>query len=42
MEMVERMQRFPAFELENADGNVVTHHDLPGHPEVVYLARHPG
>jgi cytochrome oxidase Cu insertion factor (SCO1/SenC/PrrC family) len=36
------MQRFPTFELEDADGKVVTDGDLLGHPAVVYLARHPG
>jgi len=36
------MQPFPAFQLEDAEGNVVTDCDLCGHPAVVYLARHPG
>lgn len=36
------MQQFPAFQLEDADGELVTERDLLGHPAVVYLARHPG
>jgi len=36
------VQPFPAFELEDADGQVVTEGDLLGHPAVEYLARHPG
>ena len=36
------MQTFPAFQLEDAEGDVVTDHDLRGHSAVVYLARHPG
>jgi len=33
---------FPPFQLEDADGDVVTERDLHGHTAVVYLARHPG
>ena len=36
------MQMFPSFELESADGHLVTADILTGHPAVVYLARHPG
>jgi len=36
------MKSFPAFQLEDADGQIVTERDLVGHPAVVYLARHPG
>ena len=36
------MESFPAFQLEDADGDVVTNRDLLRHPAVVYLARHPG
>ena len=36
------MQLFPPFKLDSAHGEVVTDHDLLGHPAVVYLARHPG
>ena len=36
------MQPFPAFELENCDGQIVTDRYLLGRPTVVYLARHPG
>jgi len=36
------MSRFPPFQLDGADGKIVTHRDLLGHPAVVYLARHPG
>jgi cytochrome oxidase Cu insertion factor (SCO1/SenC/PrrC family) len=36
------MPSFPSFELEDADGEVVTDRDLLGHPAIVYLARHPG
>lgn len=36
------MHHFPAFQLEDADGKIVTDRDLQGHPAVVYLARHPG
>jgi hypothetical protein len=36
------MDAFPKFQLERADGTVVTDRDLFGHPAVVYLARHPG
>ncbi len=36
------MQMFPAFTLEDADGNSVSNADLLGHPAVVYLGRHPG
>ncbi len=34
--------RFPAFQLEDADGRRVSERDLLGHPAVVYLTRHPG
>ena len=33
---------FPAFQLVDADGRIVSEDDLLGHPAVVYLARHPG
>jgi len=36
------VDQFPAFSLEDADGQVVTDRSLRGHPAVVYLARHPG
>ncbi len=36
------MRLFPAFQLDDADGQGVTERDLHGHPAVVYLARHPG
>jgi len=36
------MQAFPTFQLDDADGDVVTDADFLGHPAVVYLARHPG
>ena len=36
------MQLLPEFQLDGADGEVVTERDLLGHPAVVYLARHPG
>ena len=36
------MQRFPSFQLEDADGEPLTDGDLLGHPAVMYLARHPG
>ena len=37
-----RLERFPSFQLVDADGEIVTDRDLLGHPAVVYLARHPG
>jgi cytochrome oxidase Cu insertion factor (SCO1/SenC/PrrC family) len=36
------VQSFPPFQLEDADGRIVTEQDLIGHPAVVYLGRHPG
>jgi hypothetical protein len=36
------LQRFPPFQLADADGTAVTERDLRGHTAVVYLARHPG
>jgi hypothetical protein len=36
------MRLFPQFQLDSADGEVVTGRVLLGHPAVVYLARHPG
>jgi cytochrome oxidase Cu insertion factor (SCO1/SenC/PrrC family) len=36
------MKSLPVFQLEDADGQIVTDRDLVGHPAVVYLARHPG
>jgi hypothetical protein len=36
------MKPFPVFQLEDADGQVVTDLDLLGLPAVAYLARHPG
>ena len=39
---MDRLERFPSFQLGDADGEIVTDRDLLGHPAVVYLARHPG
>jgi hypothetical protein len=36
------MRLLPEFELDSADGEVVTGRGLLGHPAVLYLARHPG
>ena len=36
------MAQFPPFQLEDADGEVITTEALRGHIAVLYLARHPG